>query len=148
MAKKLLNTWFCCLASTGSSLLFALHHCETAGPTMSHHFSSVNNQQSMRCSSSSSVNCSKFLQNISLFFCCEGVRTSVCQGLVQRKSKSLQIHWMVFVDIEIPRSTSSRCTFGQVVFPSLNSRSHNSTISAFFRFVERRFSLRRSRMGS
>ena len=59
------QTWFCCLAS---SLLLALHHCEEAVPTMSHHFSSVHNHPDMRCSNSSSVNVSKFRQNISHFF--------------------------------------------------------------------------------
>ena len=139
------QTWFCCLAS---SLLLALHHCEEAGPTMSHHFSSVHNHPEMRCNNSSSVNVSKFRQNISRFFFWAEVSTSVCQGFVQMKSRSLQIRWIVFVETENPFSASARWTFGHVALSSLKSLSQISTIDAFFLFVDRRFSPRRSRIGS
>ena len=70
-----IQTWFC---SFRSILVAPLQYFDAAGPTISHHFSSVNNQREISRSSASSESRRSLAVNSFLLSFCVSVRMSVC----------------------------------------------------------------------
>ena len=118
------------------------------GPTMSHHFSSVNSQLTITVSIASSVILNKRAQNNFRFNFCAGVKTSVYQGFVQRYIRSVAILWIVESETSKPCRAKLDLIFGAVCFGSLNHSSQSSTMVGCSRFVFFLFSPLRSRKGS
>ncbi len=123
-------------------------YLDEPGPTMSHHFSSVQSHPAIRFNSCAGVKRRSSRQKIFRLSFWALVRISVYHGLVQWKQRSFAIRCTVCLEMRWPRRKSLCTTFGAVIFDSLKSSSHRVMISGFFLLGLVRFSPRRSRNGS